>query len=113
MYEELTFNCLECERQKKIEVYHKDKLVGDYYADIFVANKVILELKAAESVCEEHEYQLINYLKATKIELGLLLNFSKKPEIKRKIFTHDLKKNVKICLICVISVPYFLRRVTK
>ena len=91
LYEELTSNGLECERQKKIEVYYKDKLVGDYYADILVANKVILELKAAESVCEEHEYQLINYLKATKIELGLLLNFGKKPEIKRKIFTNDLK----------------------
>ena len=91
LYEELTSNGLECERQKKIEVYYKDKLVGDYYADILVADKVILELKAAESVCEEHEYQLINYLKATKIELGLLLNFGKKPEIKRKIFTNDLK----------------------
>lgn len=91
LYEELTSNGLECERQKKIEVYYKDKLVGDYYTDILVANKVILELKAAESVCEEHEYQLINYLKATKIELGLLLNFGKKPEIKRKIFTNELK----------------------
>ncbi len=91
LYEELTSNGLECERQKKIEVYYKDKLVGDYYADILVANKVILELKAAESVCEEHEYQVINYLKATNIELGLLLNFGKKPEIKRKIFTNDLK----------------------
>ena len=90
LYEELTSNGLECERQKKIEVYYKDKLVGDYYADILVANKVILELKAAESLCEEHEYQLINYLKATDIELGLLLNFGKKPEIKRKIFSNNI-----------------------
>ena len=90
LYEELTSNGLECERQKKIEVYYKEKLVGDYYADILVANKVILELKAAESLCEEHEYQLINYLKATDIELGLLLNFGKKPEIKRKIFSNNI-----------------------
>lgn len=89
--EELTANGFNCERQKKIEVFYKEKLVGDYYADILVENKVILELKAAEFICEEHEYQLINYLKATDIELGLLLNFGKKPEIKRKIFTNDMK----------------------
>ncbi|HRN42543.1 MAG TPA: GxxExxY protein, partial [Vicingus sp.] len=58
-------------------------------------NCVILEQKAAESLCEEHELQLINYLKATEIEIGLLLNFGKKPEFKRKIFTND-KKSVKI-----------------
>ncbi|MCW8850775.1 MAG: GxxExxY protein [Melioribacteraceae bacterium] len=91
LFEELKINGFYCERQKKIEVYYKEKLVGEYYSDILVNNKIILELKAAESICEEHEYQLINYLKATKIELGLLLNFGKKPEIKRKIFTNDLK----------------------
>jgi GxxExxY protein len=48
-------------------------------------------LKAAETLCEEHEFQLINYLKATELEVGLLLNFAKKPEIKRKIFTNDRK----------------------
>ena len=53
-----------------------------------VENKIILELKAAESLIEEHELQLINYLKATDIELGLLLNFGKKPEIRRKIFSN-------------------------
>ncbi len=53
---------------------------------------VIIELKAAETLVEEHELQLINYLKATGKEVGLLLNFGKKPEFKRKIFTNDLKK---------------------
>jgi len=52
---------------------------------------VIIELKAAESLCEENEAQLINYLKATKMEIGLLLNFGKKAEFKRKIFTNDRK----------------------
>ncbi len=52
---------------------------------------MIVELKAAESLCEEHEVQLINYLKATKIEVGLLLNFGKKAEFRRKIFTNDRK----------------------
>jgi len=91
LFEELTSNGIRCERQKKIEVFYKKKLVGEYYADILVDDKIILELKAAESICEEHEFQLINYLKATNIELGLLLNFGKKPEIKRKIFSNDIK----------------------
>lgn len=59
-----------------------------------VENKIILELKAAESLIEEHELQLINYLKATDIELGLLLNFGKKPEIRRKIFSNNQRKSV-------------------
>ena len=82
---------LNCERQKKIDVFYKDNLVGEYYVDIIVEDKIILELKTAEAICEEHEFQLINYLKATEIEVGLLLNFGKKPEIKRKIFTNDRK----------------------
>jgi GxxExxY protein len=89
---ELRANGLEIENQKPVEVQYKGNVVGDYYADIIVENAVILELKAAESVVEEHEFQLINYLKATNIEIGLLLNFGKKPEIRRKIFTNDRKK---------------------
>ena len=77
-----------CEAQKQIKVYYQETEVGIYYADIIVNNSVILELKAAEGLVEEHEFQLINYLKATEIEIGLLLNFGKKPEIKRKIFSN-------------------------
>lgn len=57
-----------------------------------VENKIIPELKAAEGFIVEHELQLINYLKATDLEVGLLLNFGKKPEFRRKVFTND-KKN--------------------
>jgi len=53
---------------------------------------VILELKAAENICKEHEAQLLNYLKAADIEVGLLLNFGKKPEFKRKYLTNDKKR---------------------
>jgi len=77
--------------QSPIKVYYEGTLVGNYYADIIINDTVILELKANESPCEEHECQLINYLKATDIEIGLVLNFGKKPEIKRKIFTNDRK----------------------
>lgn len=83
---------LQCETQKQIKVNYEGYEVGIYYPDIIVNDLLILELKAAESVVEEHELQLINYLKATEIEIGLLLNFGKKPEIRRKIFTNDKKK---------------------
>ena len=85
---ELENKGLSVEKQKPIAVYYNQHLVGEYFADLIVENKVILELKAAESLCEEHEFQLINYLKATDIEVGLLLNFGKKPQISRKIFTN-------------------------
>ena len=80
------------ERQKPINVYYNEIPVGEYYADLIVDNKIILELKAVESLIKEHELQLINYLKATEMELGLLLNFGRKPEIKRKIFMNENKK---------------------
>jgi GxxExxY protein len=81
-----------CEKQKPIKAFYHEKRVGEYFADIIVCNSVIVELKAAEALAEEHELQLINYLKATEIEVGLLLNFGKKPEFKRKLFTNDKKK---------------------
>ena len=78
-----------CKNQFPIKVFYNEEQVGKYYADIIVDNEVILELKAMEKLCEEHEYQLINYLKATEIELGLLFNFGKKPKFRRKIFTNN------------------------
>lgn len=81
-----------CELEKKINVYYKENLMGEYYADLIVENSVIVELKTCESIKAEHEYQLLNYLRATDIEVGLLLNFGKKPEFKRKFFTNNLKK---------------------
>ncbi len=89
---ELAKNDLPARNQQPIKVYYKNELVGDYFADIVIDGKIILELKAAEAIVEEHEFQLINYLKATNIEIGLLLNFGKKPEIRRKIFTNDRKE---------------------
>jgi GxxExxY protein len=79
---------LNVEKQKRVKVFYKEFEVGDYFADLIVNEQVIIELKAAEALCEEHEYQLINYLKATNIEVGLLFNFGKKPQLKRKIFSN-------------------------
>lgn len=89
MLVELRDNGLQVEKQKNIKVYYKGYEVGDYYADLIVNNLVIVELKATETLSEEHEAQLINYLRSTRIEVGLLLNFGKKAEFKRKIFTNN------------------------
>lgn len=75
-------------RQVPVKVHYEGKQVGDYYADIIVEDTVIVELKAAESLREEHEAQLLNYLRATNIEVGLLLNFGQTPQIKRKVWTN-------------------------
>ncbi len=79
-------------QQKKIKVYYEGEKVGDYESDLTVNDLVIVETKAKESLREEHEAQLINYLKATKTEVGLLMNFGKKPEFRRKIFSNDRKQ---------------------
>ncbi len=79
------------EQQKNIKVFFEGKVVGEYFADLIVDKKVIVELKVAENLCDEHYFQLINYLKATEMEVGLLLNFGKEPQTKRAIFTNDRK----------------------
>lgn len=80
---------LKVESQKPIKVCYEGDVVGEYFADMIVEDVVILELKAAETLAKEHEFQLINYLKATDVEVGLLLNFGKNPQVKRKIFTNQ------------------------
>ncbi|MFN7928157.1 MAG: GxxExxY protein [Blastocatellia bacterium] len=79
------------EQQRQLKVFYEAALVGEYFADLIVAGVVILELKAAETLNPAHEAQLMNYLKATEIEVGLLLNFGVKPEFKRKVFTNSRK----------------------
>jgi GxxExxY protein len=79
------------EQQKRIDVYYDGEIVGEYFADISVSGLVILELKAAEAIAPEHEAQLLNYLKGTEVELGLLFNFGPKPQFIRRILTNDKK----------------------
>jgi GxxExxY protein len=86
---ELKDRGLNVKRQSQVDVFYGDNKVGSYFADLIVEDCVIVELKAAEGMREEHEAQLINYLKATEIEVGLLLNFGKDPEVRRKIFSND------------------------
>ncbi len=78
---------LRVKQQEPIRVVYKKQLVGDYFADLVVEDKVIVELKAASTIDKVFETQLINYLRASGIEVGLLLNFSRKVEIKRMAFS--------------------------
>ncbi|MGJ8660803.1 MAG: GxxExxY protein [Bacteroidota bacterium] len=86
---ELIKNGLSVEQQHKIDVYYNDEIIGEYFADILVENQVIIELKASKGINEAHECQLVNYLKASEIEVGLILNFGSRPSMKRKIFSNS------------------------
>jgi len=77
--------------QYPIKVYYEGGIVGEYFTDILVDDKVVVEIKAMRSLASENEAQLLNYLKATDKEVGLLLNFGPKPEIKRKVFDNFRK----------------------
>lgn len=88
---ELQKNGYKVECQHKISVFYEGLEVGEYYADMLVNNTVIIELKAADKLCEEHALQLLNYLRATDKEIGLLLNFGKEPKVKRKTFWNSQK----------------------
>jgi GxxExxY protein len=83
---------LKCLCQCPIEVFYDNEVVGFYIADMIVNQVVIVEIKAASAISTEHEIQLVNYLKATEIEVGLVVNFGKKPEFKRKVFSSDYKE---------------------
>jgi len=83
---ELKNNRLKADDQKSLNVYYKNQLVGDFKADIIVEDKIIIEIKALTKLTAQHEAQLINYLKATGIKVGLLVNFGEKLEFKRRIF---------------------------
>ncbi len=72
--------------EQPIRIHYDGQVIGEYYADIVVDDKVILEIKALQTIGPVHETQLVNYLKATDIDVGLLLNFGKSLEVKRKIF---------------------------
>ncbi len=91
MFIELQGSNLVVVQQAPIEVYYRGVQVGRFAADLLVADSVIVELKAVKALAEEHEAQLLNYLKATRYEVGLLLNFGPKAEFRRKAFDNARK----------------------
>jgi len=90
---ELTKLGMRCKQQQLLSVFYDQQEVGHYFADIIVENTVIIELKAAENLCPAHEAQLVNYLRASNIEVGLLLNFGKTPQHKRRVLTNVYKNH--------------------
>ncbi|HNA59264.1 MAG TPA: GxxExxY protein [Chitinophagales bacterium] len=88
---ELEQSGLQVLQQESISVFYDNAKVGYYVADMIVGKYDIVENKACSALNSDHEAQLLNYLKATKIEIGLLLNFGLKPEFKIKIFENKYK----------------------
>jgi GxxExxY protein len=84
---------LKVETQVHLPVFFRGHLVGDFFADIFVERAVILELKSAGELVSANESQLLNYLKASSAEVGLLLNFGPKPKFKRLAFDNERKRS--------------------
>ena len=79
-------------QQASIPVYFRGRQVGDFRCDLLVENKVILELKAVKDIAPEHIAQALNYLKATEVEVALILNFGERPRFKRLVFDNERKK---------------------
>jgi GxxExxY protein len=77
--------------QQPIKVYFEGTLVGDFKADLVVNDCVIVELKAVEEIHPKHEVQFVNYLRATEIEVGLVINFGEEIKCKRKVFSDSRK----------------------
>ena len=78
-------------REQAIDVHYRGQIIGEFFADLIVNDLVIVEVKSVEQLCEAHEVQLVNYLRATRVELGLLINFGSEIQIRRRIFTNDRK----------------------
>ena len=91
---ELRRMSLKVEQQARIEVYHDSAIVGEYLADLLVEGVVIVELKAIQHLTDQDEAQLLNYLRATPYEVGLLLNFGPRPEICRKAYDNTNKPSM-------------------
>jgi GxxExxY protein len=80
---------IKCVVEVPLKVSYHNKIVGDYFADIIVDDKIIVEVRAVSKLEPVHEVQLVNYLKATGLNVGLLINFGQSVEIKRRIFGYD------------------------
>jgi GxxExxY protein len=94
---ELERQSLQVEQQASIKVWYAGHVVGDFCADLLVAGKIIVELKAVQNLGKEHEAQLVNYLNATGIEIGLLINFGSSVQVKRKY--RDFKRAARTAML--------------
>jgi len=92
LFIELNKSGLHAQQQALVPVLYEGQKVGEYFADIMVEKKIVCELKANDSLSREHEVQLVNYLAATGLEIGLLINFGKSVVVKRKFRTYARSK---------------------
>lgn len=90
---ELLKQGLEIKQQEPIEVYYEGEVVGSYYTDLWVENRVIVEVKAVQALSKAHEVQLVNYLTATGVDTGLLFNFGSSVQVKRKFREYKPRQN--------------------
>lgn len=93
---EMEYQALKFQRQASVKVRYRDKVVGEYFADLLVENSIICELNAVEELSQQHEVQLVNYLVATGINSGLLINFGKSVKVRRKYRIYQPPANKKI-----------------
>lgn len=104
MLVELRQHNLDVKSEYALPVYYRNVQVGDFYADLVVNDAVIVELKAVKELVDEHRAQLLNYLKASRFEVGLLLNFGPEPKIERKVFDNSSKGTLAWAQTPVITV---------
>ena len=82
---------LRVRQQEPINVLYDGRVIGNFYADLWVDERVVIELKAVQAIAKEHELQLVNYLTATLVEVGLLLNFGSSVQVRRKFREYQPK----------------------
>ena len=92
---------LAVQQQVGLTVSYRDRVVGEFKADLIVSGKLIIELKAVATLMPAHEAQLVNYLKASRLNVGLLLNFGTRPQFKRKVFGQPQLDPLSSDFICV------------
>ena len=92
---------------------YEDEVVGEYFADLFVEEQIIIEVKTAEAIATEHEAQLVNYLKPPAYQVGLLLNFGPKAEFRRRVFTQSVPRVAIQPKSAFIRVPFPLPNVIR
>lgn len=95
---ELKKKGLKVKQQEPIKVWYEGRIIGDYIADLWVEDRIIVELKAVQSLTKQHELQLVNQLTATKVDSGLLINFGPSVQVKRKYREYKPAQSVKSIL---------------
>jgi GxxExxY protein len=91
---ELQEKGIKCSLEIPLRVLYHEKTVGEYCADMIIDDKIIVEVKAISDLAPIHEVQLVNYLKATGLQIGLLINFGESVKVKRRIFGYDADEDI-------------------